>query len=101
LWGDYYRKNKKEKITDETVIETLSDNFSLEQHYIIKEHIALIIKTIDKLPLNQKRAVILYDFNNLSYIEGAQIMDITIAAYRNLLFRARTTLRKECELKNE
>lgn len=69
IFIDYYRKNKKVHIYDDTILETLLDRFSLEEEYIAKEQLNHAIKGLNNLPLNQKRAVILSDFNGLSYIE--------------------------------
>lgn len=101
IFIDYYRKSKKQHLYDETVLDTVPDSFSLEDNYIAKEQIDHVVKLLDTLPLRQKRAVILCDFNGLSYIESAQSMGLTLAAYKNLLYRARISLKRERSLKNE
>jgi RNA polymerase sigma-70 factor, ECF subfamily len=98
---DYYRKSKKQQLCDDTILETIPDSFSLERQYLAKEQLQDMVVALDNLPLNQKRAVILSDFNELSYAESAQAMGVTIAAYKNLLYRARITLKKKWRLKNE
>lgn len=101
IFIDYYRKSKKQQLCDETILETLPDSFSLEDRYITKEHLNYAVKALDMLPLNQKRAVVLSDFSGLSYAESAQAMGITLAAYKNLLYRARIAMKREWRLKNE
>ncbi len=54
-----------------------------------------IRRVIDSLPENQKTAVILKRFQELSYEEIAGIMRISVSAVESLLFRAKQTLKKK------
>lgn len=49
---------------------------------------------IDRLPENQKQAILLCDFNGLSYKEASEIMNISLSYFKVLLFRARQKYKK-------
>lgn len=68
-----------------------------------KEQAALLFRTIDQLPENQKIAFNLHKTEELSYQEIADVMQISVSAVESLLFRARQNLRKMLEkhLKSE
>ncbi|NOX97017.1 MAG: sigma-70 family RNA polymerase sigma factor [Nitrospirae bacterium] len=59
-----------------------------------KERQILIREAVDSLPPNQKMAVILTRYNDLSYEEASKIMGCSVGAIGLLLHRARGTLRK-------
>jgi RNA polymerase sigma-70 factor (ECF subfamily) len=63
------------------------------EDYAEKERRALVRKALDALPPNQKAAIILRHFDELSYGEIAEILGVTVKAVENLLGRARMTLR--------
>ncbi|OQX86747.1 hypothetical protein B6D60_05505 [candidate division KSB1 bacterium 4484_87] len=54
-------------------------------------------KAIDSLPENQKVAVILFRYLNLSYQEIAEILDTTVTAVESRLHRAKLNLKKKLE----
>lgn len=54
-----------------------------------------IQKAMHKLPLNQKEALVLREFQNLSYQEIGAIMQCSIENVKILIFRGREQLRKE------
>lgn len=49
---------------------------------------------INRLPDNQRVALILSKYQDLSYKEIADVMDVSLASVESLLFRAKTNLRK-------
>jgi RNA polymerase sigma-70 factor (ECF subfamily) len=49
---------------------------------------------IQKLPENQRMAVVLRRYENVPYEEIAVILDTSVPSVKSLLFRARTTLRE-------
>lgn len=55
----------------------------------------LIREAIDSLPGNQRTAVILKRYEELSYEEIAQVMGCSVSSVETRLFRARQTLRKK------
>ena len=59
-----------------------------------KERSAIVFKAIDKLPINQKTAFIMHKTEDLSYIEIADIMELSVSSVESLLFRAKQNLQK-------
>ena len=60
-----------------------------------KEKGILIRKSIDRLPLQQKEAILLREYQNLSYQEISEILDCSLESVKILIFRARESLKKE------
>jgi RNA polymerase sigma-70 factor, ECF subfamily len=56
---------------------------------------ARIKKVLDKLPANQKSALLLSRVEGLSYQEVAECLETTESAVKSLIFRATQTLREE------
>ena len=56
---------------------------------------ARINKVLDRLPPNQKSALLLSRVEGLSYQEVAECLEITESAVKSLIFRATQTLREE------
>lgn len=54
-----------------------------------------IQKAMHKLPLNQKEALVLREFQNLSYQEISEVMQCSVENVKVLIFRGREQLRKE------
>ena len=81
--------HRKEDINNSIHIETPDQ--LLEQ----KENQKIIRRAIDSLPANQKTAVILKRFHDLSYEEIAQVMECSVSAVESRLHRAKLTLKKE------
>jgi RNA polymerase sigma-70 factor (ECF subfamily) len=54
-----------------------------------------IQKVLDKLPPNQKSALLLSRLQGLSYQEVAQCLETTESAVKSLIFRATQTLRED------
>lgn len=59
-----------------------------------KERLALVERAIASLPPNQRLAVVLKSYDDLSYEEIARVLGLSLSATRALLFRARESLRK-------
>lgn len=55
---------------------------------------AAIQEAIDSLPEVQRMAIILRRYDDVSYEEIAEILDLTVPAVKSVLFRARTELRE-------
>ena len=52
----------------------------------------VVWQALEDLPAQQRMALILYRFENLSYQDIAEVMSTTIAAVKSLIFRARSAL---------
>ena len=57
----------------------------------------LLYKALDKIPVNQKIAITLSKFEDLSMKEIAAVMETTESAVESLLSRAKVSLRKNLE----
>src|SRR5258707_10765547 len=55
---------------------------------------AAIEKAITLLPETQRMAIVLRRYEELSYEEIADVLDLSVPAVKSLLFRARTELRE-------
>ena len=60
-----------------------------------QERRELLHRAIDSLPENQRKAIILNKYEDLSYKEVADIMNISLGAVESLIFRAKTNLEKK------
>jgi RNA polymerase sigma-70 factor, ECF subfamily len=56
---------------------------------------AAIQRAIDELPEIQRMAIILRRYDDVSYEEIAEILDLSVPAVKSVLFRARTELREK------
>lgn len=59
-----------------------------------KERGEVLFSHIDRLPENQRVALLLYSADGLSYREISEILRTSVPAVESLIFRARTTLKK-------
>ncbi|NOZ62401.1 MAG: sigma-70 family RNA polymerase sigma factor [Calditrichaeota bacterium] len=74
------------KITDNHKPDIEIEKFETQQ---------FVQKAIDSLPENQKIAVILFRYLNLSYQEIAEILDTSVSAVESRLHRAKLNLKKK------
>jgi len=95
-WFSFSRSNE-ESVT--TIEETLADKGpSAEDILVEKERSRQISQALQSLPDNQKMAVILKRYDELSYQEIAQVIGCSVSAVESLLVRAKRTLQEK--LKN-
>ncbi len=59
------------------------------------ENKAIIKNAIDHLPSNQKIAFTLHKYEDVSYKEIAEIMDLSLSSVESLIFRAKQNLKKK------
>lgn len=57
----------------------------------------VVWKALDELPDQQRMAIILYRFEEMSYQEVADTLGVSISALKSLIFRARGTLAEKLE----
>jgi RNA polymerase sigma-70 factor (ECF subfamily) len=62
-----------------------------------KELTDLLTGTLDLLPIDQKEALILQVYNNMSYQEIAVFMDVPVTSVRNWLIRSKRRIREILE----
>jgi len=95
-WFSFNRSDEDGKHTFE---ETLSDSGpSAEDLLLEKERSRQIYDALQSLPENQRMAVILKRYDDLSYEEIARVIGCSVPAVESLLVRAKRTLQKK--LKN-
>jgi len=83
LWG-------KSVINKVAISEPAANERGLED----KERKALIDYAVSRLPKNQKVAFILNKYNELSYKQIAEVMNVSLASVESLLQRAKQNLQK-------
>ena len=80
---------------DDRLIISVTDNDDPEKLLIRLEHQRLVQKALDTLPENQRVAIILSKYDDLTQKEIAEIMNTTEGAVEALLQRAKANLRKK------
>lgn len=79
---------RKQILSTDCLTETVSDELSPATQLVKREANTIIKDAIGALPSNQKMAVILHRFENLSYKEISEAMKISLPAVESLLHRA-------------
>jgi RNA polymerase sigma-70 factor, ECF subfamily len=112
---NYIRKQKREKMFRSIEsffvsngelnepLEIVDKGGSAADRNIVQSENKKMIKTaINKLPESQKIAFILSKYQDLTYKEIAEVMNVSISSVESLLFRAKSNLQKHLleELKN-
>lgn len=83
--------DKKER----EISTSITDGEDPEKILIRDEHIKWVRKALDSLPENQRIAIVLSKYDDLSQKEIAEIMNTTEGAVEALMQRAKKTLRKK------
>lgn len=66
-----------------------------EDNAIQSERSKTVLKAIYELPTNQRTAIILKVYNEMTYLEISQIMNRSVSAVDSLLIRAKQNLKKK------
>lgn len=96
LCKDYFKSSYfkgQTRSVDVTEIE-LYDEKAVSQEEItdVKQRQKIILKAVDALPKKLREVVILYEFEEYSYEDIAQKLNISIGTVKSRLFNARTIL---------
>ena len=67
---------------------------SLDEEIMNNERIKELHSAIDKLKYEQKVALTLYCFEDMSYKEVAEVMEVSLSKVETLIFRAKKSLKK-------
>jgi RNA polymerase sigma-70 factor (ECF subfamily) len=95
----WFSFNSSDEDGEHTFEETLADSApSAEDLLLEKERSRQISHALQSLPENQRMALILKRYDDLSYQEIAQIIGCSVSAVESLLVRAKRTLQEK--LKN-
>lgn len=92
-------KNKNNPLQRITVSQTEQPEFNVEN----KQRATLLHEAINRLPKNQKVAFTLSKYEDLSYREISEVMDLSVSSVESLLHRAKKNLQKrlyDCYKKN-
>ena len=102
---NYIKKNKKNKmllslenifsVSDDNYAEEFSKMKSNERNLDMDESAKILYETIDSLGENQRIAFTLNKFDDLSYKEIADIMDMSLSSVESLIHRAKINLQKK------
>lgn len=82
------RRDARTSYADVTELEAAAESISADTG----EELAWLREALERLPENQRRAILLREWQGLSYADIAAELRITIAAVETLLFRARRGL---------
>jgi RNA polymerase sigma-70 factor (ECF subfamily) len=89
-WFQFHRSNEDNKGSIE---ETLSDGSPTAEDLLLeRERSRQISDALQGLPDNQRMALVLKRYDDLSYTEIAQILGCSVSAVESLLVRAKRTL---------
>jgi RNA polymerase sigma-70 factor, ECF subfamily len=95
-WFSFYRYDEDE---GNTIEETLSDGSPTAENLLLaRERSRQISDALQSLPVNQRMAMILKRYDDLSYQEIAKILNCSVSAVESLLVRAKRNLQEK--LKN-
>jgi len=94
---DVKRKEKYSFVQDQSYFRELADKETPEKKMIEWERRNEMEQWILDLPEKQKQAILLHDYNGLTYQEASDIMGIGLSHFKVVLFRARQKLRREKE----
>ena len=89
------RTTSTDQLADDHHLQFSADaNHEPDNNLLESELRTAIDNAIQKLPENQRLAVVLRRYENVPYEEIAVILKTTVPSVKSLLFRARTTLRE-------
>lgn len=79
--------------------ETLSDGSpTAEDLLLARERSRQITEALQSLPANQRMALVMKRYDDLSYNEIAQILDCSVSAVESLIVRAKRNLREKLKI---
>ncbi|MFF2089468.1 sigma-70 family RNA polymerase sigma factor [Paenibacillus sp. NPDC058174] len=90
---DYKRKESRTTLQAPGFFQRLTNLRTPEDELLRQERWNEIGRVLTALPENQRQAMLLIDFNGLTYQEAADIMEIGLSHVKILLFRARQAVR--------
>lgn len=90
-------KNAEVSLEDNVATPHISTILLPEQELLKSEKVQKVRDAINRLPENQRSALILREYEQLDYKEIAHILDSTVSSVKSLLFRARTGIKTQLE----
>ena len=95
-WVSFFRSHEDNEYSMEQSLP--DDSPSAEDLLLIRERSRQISDALQSLPANQRMALVLKRYDDMSYQEIAQILGCSVSAVESLLVRAKRTLQEK--LKN-
>ena len=92
---DYFRKQRHFTVTADDYFNRIQVDSDIEEDYITNETLQEALKIINKLPKKQKKAFTLKIIKQFTYEECAEIMGMTVPAFKSLIFRVRSSIKQE------
>jgi len=93
---DYFKSrffNERKKTTiDAQKIDRIRVVSSIEQKIDVKKRQKIILKAVDELPSKLKKVIILYEFEEKSYLEIADKLNLPVGTVKSRLSSARKIL---------
>jgi RNA polymerase sigma factor (sigma-70 family) len=91
----YRRKNRHKHVSLDELTEQgpVPESLRVEPDWEQKRKAELVRKAVDELPERQRMALVLAQFEDKSYKEIAEIMDVSLSSVESLIFRARNALK--------
>ena len=95
---DTQRKKETQNVQqDKLDMAQESNGAALDAPYLNDAHLMTINQLLNKLPVNQRSAIVLSHLQGFSNREVANIMGISVRALESLLVRARAALKQQYE----
>ncbi|MGB3340443.1 MAG: RNA polymerase sigma factor [bacterium] len=92
---DYRSRHKQTPVSLDQIVDKgkVPESLQISEDYDQKRKVALVRKALSELPERQRIALVLAQYEGLSYKEIADAMKISVSSVESLIFRARRTLR--------
>ena len=95
LFAQSHPQEQKQGLKDSFIIHAGAEFLTPEDRFIDSEQSFQLLNALNELPTNQRLAIVLKIYDEMSYQEIAQIMDRSVLAVDSLLIRAKKNLRKK------
>jgi RNA polymerase sigma-70 factor (ECF subfamily) len=89
------RLRRRRNLVDEGALDEVPDAGELAETSLVREETARSVRNaVERLPVRQRAAVLLFHFQDFSQREAAESMGVSESAFESLLARARRQLRE-------
>ncbi|WGT25374.1 RNA polymerase sigma factor [Pseudomonas marginalis] len=95
LCHDRLRRRKERPLSDEAAVEVADSSPSPEEQLETRDRSTRMAAALAALPERQREAIVLQYYQELSNIDAAALMNISVEALESLLSRARRQLRSQ------
>jgi RNA polymerase sigma-70 factor (ECF subfamily) len=95
LFAKSHSQEQRRGSKDEFITGEDAELLTPENRLINSEQSVQLLNALNELPTNQRLAIVLKIYDEMSYQEISQIMDRSISAVDSLLIRAKKNLRKK------